>query len=49
MRDLIDHLEGKVGERPEAIAGMMVKSDPSYKPSLKEDGSVDLRGIKGIA
>ncbi len=49
LRDLIDHLEGKVGERPEAIEGMMVKSDPSYQPALKEDGSVDLRGIRGIA
>jgi len=49
LRDLIDHLEGKVGERPEAIAGMMVKSDPSYQPAVKEDGSVDLRGIRGIA
>jgi len=49
LRDLIDHLEGKIGERPEAIEGMMVKSDPSYQPALKEDGSVDLRGIRGIA
>jgi anaerobic magnesium-protoporphyrin IX monomethyl ester cyclase len=49
LRDLIDHLEGKVGERPEAIARMLEKSDPSYAPSLKEDGSVELSGIKGIA
>src|SRR5512139_2033611 len=34
LRDLIDHLEGKVGERPEAIERMMEKSDPSYQPSL---------------
>ena len=49
LRDLIDHLEGKLGERPESIERMMVKCDPSYQPSLKEDGSVELRGIKGIA
>ena len=49
LRDLIDHLEGKVGERGEAIEGMLKKCDPSYGPSLKGDGSVDLHGIKGIA
>ena len=49
LRDLIDHLEGKVRERPEAIERMLEKSDPGYQPSLREDGSVDLRGIKGIA
>jgi anaerobic magnesium-protoporphyrin IX monomethyl ester cyclase len=49
LRDLIDHLEGKVGERPEGIAAMMAKSDASYEPAVKADGSVDLRGIRGIA
>ena len=45
LRDLIDHLEGKVGERPEAIERMLVKSDAGYEPSLKADGSVELSGI----
>jgi hypothetical protein len=49
LRDLIDHLEGKVGERAEGIVRMLKKCDPGYEPSLKEDGSVDLKGIKGIA
>ena len=49
LRDLIDHLEGKVGERAEAIVRILEKCDPGYEPSLKEDGSVDLKGIKGIA
>jgi radical SAM superfamily enzyme YgiQ (UPF0313 family) len=49
LRDLIDHLEGKVGERPEEIERMLEKCDPSYRPSLKEDGSAELSGIKGIA
>jgi radical SAM superfamily enzyme YgiQ (UPF0313 family) len=49
LRDLIDHLEGKVGEREEAMERMMEKCDPGYAPSLREDGSVDMGGIKGIA
>jgi radical SAM superfamily enzyme YgiQ (UPF0313 family) len=49
LRDLIDHLEGKLGERPEAIERLLVKCDPGYKPALKEDGSVEMRGIRGIA
>jgi radical SAM superfamily enzyme YgiQ (UPF0313 family) len=49
LRDLIDHLEGKVGERGEAIVRMLEKCDPGYQPSLKEDGSVELSGIRGIA
>ena len=38
IRDLIDHLEGKSEQRPEAIASMLAKNDPSYAPSLNEDG-----------
>jgi radical SAM superfamily enzyme YgiQ (UPF0313 family) len=49
LRDLVDHLEGKIDERPEAIRRMLEKSDPSYAPSLRGDGSVELSGIKGIA
>jgi anaerobic magnesium-protoporphyrin IX monomethyl ester cyclase len=49
LRDLIDHLEGKVRERPEAIKRMLEKSDAGYEPSMKGDGSVELKGIKGIA
>ena len=49
VRDLVDHLEGKVGEREAWVERLMEKSDPSYRPSLKEDGSVELRGIKGLA
>lgn len=49
IRDLLDHLEGKFDQRTPEINAMLTKTDPSYKPSLNEDGTVNLRGIKGIA
>jgi radical SAM superfamily enzyme YgiQ (UPF0313 family) len=49
IRDLLDHLEGKIDQRSPEIKSMFEKQDPSYKPSFNEDGSVNLRGIKGIA
>jgi radical SAM superfamily enzyme YgiQ (UPF0313 family) len=48
IRDLLDHLEGKVEQRPPTIQKLFADHDPGYKPSLREDGSVDLRGIKGL-
>ena len=49
VRDLIDHLEGKTGERSPMIEQIFDKHDPTYKPALAEDGSVNMMGIKGIA
>lgn len=49
IRDLLDHLEGKINERSPEIKKMFEKQDPSYKPSFNEDGSVNMHGIKGIA
>lgn len=49
IRDLMDHLEGKIDQRPEMIQNLFEKHDPSYKPALREDGSVDMYGIKGLA
>ena len=49
IRDLLDHLEGKIEERSPEIKEMLEKQDPSYKPSFNEDGSVNMHGIKGIA
>ncbi len=49
IRDLLDHLEGRIDQRSPEINAMFAKTDPSYKPSLNEDGSVNMRGIKGIA
>jgi radical SAM superfamily enzyme YgiQ (UPF0313 family) len=49
IRDLLDHLENKFSERSPEITKIFEKHDPGYKPSLNEDGTVNLRGIKGIA
>lgn len=49
IRDLLDHLEGKIDQRTPEINAMFTKTDPAYAPSFNEDGSVNLRGIKGIA
>lgn len=49
IRDLLDHLENRFDQRTPHINAMFTKTDPAYKPSLNEDGSVNMRGIKGIA
>lgn len=49
IRDLLDHLEGKIHLRSPEINRIFEKHDPLYKPSLNPDGSVDLHGIKGLA
>jgi anaerobic magnesium-protoporphyrin IX monomethyl ester cyclase len=49
IRDLLDHLEGRIDERPDFIRNLFEKHDPQYKPSIREDGSVDMYGIKGVA
>ncbi len=48
IRDLIDHLEGKIDERPPLIHKMIREHDPDYRPALNEDGSVNMHEIKGI-
>ncbi len=49
IRDLLDHLEGKVDQRPDNIRLLFEKHDPLYQPSFYEDGSPNLHGIKGLA
>lgn len=49
IRDLLDHLEGRIGERSPEIVNMFNKHDLTYKPAINEDGSVNMYGIKGIA
>lgn len=49
VRDLLDHLDGKFDQRSPEIRKLIEECDPTYKPSIKEDGSVDLHGIKGLA
>jgi anaerobic magnesium-protoporphyrin IX monomethyl ester cyclase len=49
IRDLLDHLEGKIDQRPDDIQKLFTDHDPLYKPALNEGGSVDLGGIRGLA
>ncbi len=48
IRDLLDHLEGKVEQRPPHIQKMFATHDADYAPAFNEDGSVNLHGIKGL-
>ena len=49
IRDLLDHLEGKIDQRSSEIVNLFDQHDPSYQPAMDEDGKVDLSGIKGLA
>ena len=49
IRDLLDHLEGKIDQRSPEMVRIFEKTDPQYRPAIKEDGSVDMYGIKGLA
>ena len=48
LRDLVDHLEGRVGERPEYVTRIF-ESEMGYEPAIAQDGSVDLGRIRGLA
>ncbi len=48
LRDLIDHLEGRIDARSPEMARIFAAHDPTYEPSFHEDGSVNLWGIKGL-
>jgi anaerobic magnesium-protoporphyrin IX monomethyl ester cyclase len=48
LRDLLDHLEGKIDQRSPEIQKMF-DSEMGYQPAIKEDGCVDMHGIRGIA
>ena len=48
LRDLLDHLEGKIDERPPDIVKLFEEHDPDYKPALSGDGEVDLAKIRGL-
>ena len=49
IRDLLDHLENKFDQRSPEIRRIFANHDPQYKPSINEDGTVNLYGIKGLA
>lgn len=48
LRDLLDHLEGKIDERPPEIVKLFEEHDPDYKPAINGDGEVDLAKIRGL-
>jgi len=47
IRDLLDHLEGKLDQRPAEVQKMFDK-DPNYAAAISEDGKVELGKIKGL-
>jgi anaerobic magnesium-protoporphyrin IX monomethyl ester cyclase len=49
IRDLLDHLEGRIDERSEMIENLFTKHDPMYEAALGADGKVDMHKIKGLA
>jgi anaerobic magnesium-protoporphyrin IX monomethyl ester cyclase len=49
IRDLVDHLEGRVNQRSAEMQKLFEKTDPAYKPAFKDDGSLSMIDIKGIA
>ena len=48
LRDLPDHLEDKIDERPPEIVKLFEEHDLDYKPAINGDGEVDLAKIRGI-
>ena len=49
IRDLLDHLEGRIEDRSPEIKELFDKHDPLYAPALQNNAEVDLSKIKGIA
>ena len=49
IRDLLDHLEHKLEQRSPDLERLFIRHNPGYKPAFKEDGSVDLHRIQGLA
>jgi radical SAM superfamily enzyme YgiQ (UPF0313 family) len=49
VRDLLDHLEDRFEERSPEIETLFAKHDPTYQPAVNEDGSIYMKGIKGLA
>lgn len=48
IRDLLDHLEGKLDQRPETIRRLFDNHDPLYQPAIDENGQIDLHRVKGL-
>ena len=48
LRDLLDHLDNKVDQRPANIEKLFADHDPLYRPSYTEEGELDMHAIKGV-
>jgi anaerobic magnesium-protoporphyrin IX monomethyl ester cyclase len=48
LRDLLDHLEGRVDRRDDRLGRLFALHDPVYAPSFTPDGAPALGGIKGL-
>ncbi len=48
IRDLLDHLEGKIDQRPPNIQKLFADHDPAYEPAIMPDGGINMSGIKGL-
>lgn len=48
IRDLLDHFEGKIDQRPPNIKKLFDDHDPLYQPAVSPDGEIDMSGIKGL-
>jgi len=48
IRDLLDHIEGKIEQRPPEIQKLFERHDPHYSPAIGENGQVEMGGIKGL-
>ncbi len=49
MRDLIDHLEGRVDERSDEVRKLFEKHDPDYRLENGARGEINLSKIMGLA
>ncbi len=49
IRDLLDQLEGRAHERDAHISRMFAEHDPTYAHARRDDGTVDMSQIKGVA
>jgi anaerobic magnesium-protoporphyrin IX monomethyl ester cyclase len=49
LRDLLDHLDGRIADRPSDIVSMFEKHDVQYAPAVDINGNVVFDRIKGLA
>jgi anaerobic magnesium-protoporphyrin IX monomethyl ester cyclase len=48
LRDLFDHLEGKLDQRSPIIQKLMTEHDPDYRLAINDGGILNMHAIKGL-